>query len=101
MSWYRLYCDSGPGHQSHHESYKWISDDDSDKAGLQEAWDYWARDWYDAVGGIDKVAYLPEKWHARLVDKYKLNISNSRKMLAILKRTPQTVIADKKKKAGK
>lgn len=97
MSWYRFHCDSGPGHQSSHETYRWI-DVDLTSNDLEGEWQDWVRNnfWNDAIGGVRKVKSLPEEWRTRLISKHKNTISNSRKMLTILKETP-----DAKKKAAK
>jgi hypothetical protein len=88
MSWYHFHCNSGAGHQSFHETYRWI--DAPNKDDLECYWEDWVRDgyWHDAIGGIDKVKSLPKEWHERLVDKYKNRILHSREMLVLLGKTP-------------
>ena len=38
MNWYRFSSDSGGGHQSHHETYKWFEGDPKE-ADLHDEWD--------------------------------------------------------------
>jgi hypothetical protein len=58
MPWYRIYCDSGPGHQSHHEFYRWY-DNKLTEVQRKEEWEeaFSGRDW--PIGDMKLLSALP------------------------------------------
>lgn len=58
MPWYKVYCDSGPGHQSHHEFYHW----EEKKLTREEQRELFEesfkdRDW--PIGDVKLLRFLP------------------------------------------
>lgn len=91
MPWYKVYCDSGPGHQSHHEFYHW-EEKKLTKAGKKDLWEesFQDRDW--PIGDVKMVKYLPHdvkdslilRTNERLVSVTK----SSKRLLEVLVGTP-------------
>ena len=58
MPWYKVFCNSGAGHQSHHEFFHW-SDRKLTKDERKELWEDEFHDRVDPVGDVFLCSYLP------------------------------------------
>lgn len=91
MPWYRVFCNSGPGHQSHHEFYHW-EDEKLTKEGKSNLFEesFHDRDW--PIGDVLQVQVLPTDVKKAKIQQYEHKrvdvVKQCNKLLKILKQTP-------------
>jgi hypothetical protein len=75
MPWYKIFCDSGPGHQSHHEFYHW-EDKKLTKQDKEYLWEeaFSDRDW--PIGDVILVNKLPLDYHKKMLSQIQEKIKS-------------------------
>lgn len=95
MPWYKIFCNSGPGHQSHHEFYEWHEKKLS-REERKERWEeaFEERDW--PIGDMKLVEFLPEDVKKQKIESLNKTleeyipeqIKRTNKLLVTLLKTP-------------
>lgn len=85
MAWYKLDAHCGPGHQSHHEEYRWYEETPSEDS---------KQGWFDgfvattasgqATGDITAVDELPADERLHQILKYRRQLQHAKYMLTVL-----------------
>lgn len=91
MPWYKIFCNSGPGHQSYHEFFHW---EDTPFTNKQKK-DFWEDAFHDRDYPIGKVVLLKalpadiRKFKIQQYERQRVDIvKRCDKLLSILRETP-------------
>ena len=82
-SWYKIYADHGPGHQSHTTYYKWF-DEPLTKDDRQFEFDDHFKETHWPIGYVKKIKRLPSNIRESKIEDWTEKLQKAEKMLKIL-----------------